>query len=74
MDDLKSIIDKKDNNMDKAKSLIQTYSEKKKIYYKNEKNVKDLNTEDDAEWYKEVCDREKRKEKEKEEQKNKKEA
>ena len=51
--------------MDKAKSLIQTYSEKKMIYYKNEKNVKDLNTEDDAEWYKEVCEREKRKEKEK---------
>ena len=74
LEDLKKIIDEKDNNMDKAKSLIQTYSEKKKIYYKNEKNVKDLNTEDDAEWYKEVCKREERKEKEKEEQKNKKEA
>ena len=65
LEDLKSIINEKDK-LDKAKTLIGIYSDKKKNYYMNEKIGNDLNKEDDEQWFKEVCEREREREKEKE--------
>ncbi len=54
---LKSIINKKDK-LDKAKDLIEIYSNKKKNYYANEKVGDDLNKEDDGDWLKEILEKE----------------
>ncbi len=64
LENLKSVINEKDK-FDKAKALIEIYTNKKKNYYTNEKIGNDLNKEDDEQWFKEVCEREKEKEKEK---------
>ena len=60
--DLKSIINEK-NNFDKDKYLIGIYSNKKKEYDSSDKAGGDLNKEDDSDWFKEVCEREKEREK-----------
>ena len=66
MKDLKSIINEK-SNFDKAKYLIGIYSNKKKEYDLSDKTGGDLNKEDDSDWFKEICEREKKIEKEREE-------
>ena len=60
LEDLKSIINEK-NDIDKAMTLIGIYSDKKRKYNLDEKIGNDLNKEDDGDWFKEVCEREKRK-------------
>ena len=62
LEDLKSIINEK-NNFDKAKYLIGIDSNKKKEYDSSDKTGGDLNIEDDSDWFKEVCEREKEREK-----------
>ena len=57
MEDLKSII-RENNNFDKAKYLIGIYTNKKKEYDSSDKTGGDLNIEDDSDWFKEVCERE----------------
>ena len=59
LEDLKAVINEKDK-FDKAKTLIGIYSDKKSLYY-NPEIGNDLNKEDDADWLKEVCKREKEK-------------
>ena len=66
LEDLKSIISIKDKN-EQAKSLIKIYDDKKKKYFADDRKGIDLNQEDDAQWYKEVCEREMRKKKENQE-------
>ena len=58
LEDLKSIINEK-SNLDKAKYLIGIYSNKKKEYDASDKTGGDFNKEDDSDWFKEVCEREK---------------
>ena len=60
LEDLKSIVNEK-SNIDKAKTLIGIYSDKKRKYNLDEKIGSDLNKEDDADWFKEVCEKERRK-------------
>jgi hypothetical protein len=64
LDELKSVVEEKENR-EKAKKLLGIYNKKKEKYYKNEKETIDLNIENDEDWFKEVCEREKNKEKEK---------
>ena len=61
LEDLKEII-KENNNFDKAKYLIGIYTNKKKEYDSSDKRGKDLNKEDDKDWFKEVCERERERE------------
>ena len=63
LEDLKSIINGK-NDLDKVKMLIGIYSHKKEEYDKYDKTGFDLNKEDDSKWFKEICEREKKREKE----------
>ena len=65
LEDLKSIINEK-SNLDKAKYLIEIYSNKKKEYDASDKTGFDFNKEDDSDWFKEVCERERKTEEEKE--------
>ena len=65
LEDLKSIINGK-TDLDKAKDLIYIYSNKKKEYDKSNRTGVDLNKEDDSDWFKEVCEREKERERERE--------
>ena len=64
LEDLKSVINEKDK-FDKAKMLIGIYDDKKNRYYTPD-IANDLNKEDDKDWFKEVCLREKEREKKKE--------
>ena len=57
LEDLKSIINEK-NIFNKAKYLIGIYSNKTKEYVSSDKIGSDLNKEDDSDWFKEVCERE----------------
>jgi hypothetical protein len=59
LDDIKSIINKK-TNLEKAKDLIEIYTNKKKEYDASDKSGGDLNKEDDRDWFKEVCERERK--------------
>ena len=64
LNDLKEVIKEKEN-LEKAKKLIGIYNKKRENYYRNERETIDLNSENDDEWFKEVCEREENKEKEK---------
>jgi hypothetical protein len=59
LEDLKSIINAK-TNLEKAKDLIEIYTNKKKEYDASDKSGGDLNKEDDSDWFKEVCERERK--------------
>ena len=59
LDDIKSIINKK-TNLEKAKDLIEIYTNKKKEYDASNKSGCDFNKEDDRDWFKEVCERERK--------------
>ena len=54
LEDLNSIINEKDL-LERTKKLIEPYNTRKKKYCP----IKDLNKEDDDDWFKEVCEREK---------------
>ena len=54
LEDFKSIINEKDL-LERTKKLIEHYNIRRKYYYP----IKDLNKEDDDDWFKEVCEREK---------------
>ena len=58
LDDLQSVIDA-DKKVIKASKLITIYVNKKDNYYKNP-GGDDLNKENDDDWYKEVCENERR--------------
>ena len=68
LEDLKKIINGK-TDIDKAQDLIGIYSDKKKEYDKYDKTGGDLNREDDSNWFKEVCERERERERENKEEK-----
>jgi len=68
LEDLKKIINDK-TDIDKVQDLIGIYSYKQKEYNNSEKRGSDLNKEDDSEWYKEVCERERERERENKEEK-----
>jgi hypothetical protein len=61
LEDLKSIKNEKDKE-NRAKYLLEIYLNKKSRYYSGEKTGGDLNKEDDRAWFKEVCEREKKRE------------
>ena len=44
--------------------LIGIYSDKKRMYDNSDKTGGDLNKEDDSNWFKEICEREKKRDKE----------
>ena len=68
LDDLNSIINEKDK-FDKAMKLIGIYTNNKKNFYGNDKEGNDLNKEDDSDWFKEICEKEKRQKMENEKEK-----
>ena len=57
LEDLKEVI-KKGDKIEKAKTLIGIYLDKKSSYYGKDKAGDDLNEEDDTDWFKEVLKRE----------------
>ena len=68
LDDLNSIINEKDK-FDKAMKLIGIYTNNKKNFYGNDKEGNDLNKEDDSDWFKDICEKEKRQKMENEKEK-----
>jgi hypothetical protein len=61
LEDLNSIINAK-NDFEKAKYLIGIYDTKKKEYNASDRTGCDLNKEDDKDWFKKVCERERERE------------